>query len=92
MPARGRRPLGDALADDRRELRAALIGSHLAGLMLARYILKVPGAAAASPEDLVQAAGPVVQHYLTGPITGIEPERRKISSSRTADVTPSEHA
>ena len=60
--------LGDVLADDRRELRAALIGSHIGGLMLARYILKVPGAAAASPEDLVQAVGPVVQHYLTGTI------------------------
>ena len=60
--------LGDVLADDRRELRTALIGSHIGGLMLARYILKVPGAAAASPEDLVQAVGPVVQYYLTGTI------------------------
>ena len=60
--------LGDVLADDRRELRTALIGSHIGGLMLARYILKVPGAAAASPEDLIQAVGPVVQHYLTGTI------------------------
>ena len=60
--------LGDVLADDRRDLRVALIGSHIGGLMLARYILKVPGAAAASPEDLVQAVGPTVQRYLTGDI------------------------
>jgi AcrR family transcriptional regulator len=60
--------LGDVLAADRRELRAALIGSHIGGLMLARYILKVPGAAAASPEELVQAVGPTVQRYLTGDI------------------------
>jgi AcrR family transcriptional regulator len=60
--------LGDVLASDRRELRVALIGSHIGGLMLARYILKIPGAAAASPADLVQAVGPVVQHYLTGSI------------------------
>ena len=60
--------LGDVLADDRRELRVALIGSQLGGLMLARYILRVPGAAAASPEDLVQAVGPTVQRYLTGDI------------------------
>ena len=60
--------LGDVLADDRRELRTALIGSHIGGLMLARYILRVPGAAAASPEDLVRAVGPVVQHYLAGDI------------------------
>jgi AcrR family transcriptional regulator len=58
--------LGDAMAEDRRDLRIALIGSHIGGLMLARYILKVPGAAAASPEDLVQAVGPTVQRYLTG--------------------------
>ena len=58
--------LGDFLAGDRRELRAALIGSHIGGLMLARYILEVPGVAAATPEDLVQAVGPVIQHYLTG--------------------------
>ena len=60
--------LGDVLAGDRRELRVALIGSQIGGLMLARYILKVPGAAAASPEDLVQAVGPTVQRYLTGDI------------------------
>src|ERR1700761_8169679 len=48
---------------------AALIGSQVGGLMLARYILQVPGAAAASPEDLVQAVGPTLQRYLTGAIT-----------------------
>jgi AcrR family transcriptional regulator len=62
--------IGNSSASDHRELRAALIGSHMAGLMLARYIIKVPGAAAASPEDLAQAVGPVIQHYLTGTITG----------------------
>jgi AcrR family transcriptional regulator len=60
------RALGDVLADDQRELRTALIGSHMGGLMLARYLLKVPGAAAASPEELVHAAGPTIQRYLTG--------------------------
>ena len=68
-----RAALSDVLADDRRELRVALIGSHIGGLMLARYILKVPGAAAASPEDLVQAVGPTVQRYLTGDIGSAAP-------------------
>ena len=54
---------------ERRELRTGLIGSQIGGLMLARYVLKVPGAADASPEDLVRAVGPVVQHYLTGQIS-----------------------
>jgi AcrR family transcriptional regulator len=61
--------LGGVLAEDQRELRTALIGSHLGGLMLARYLLKVPGAAAATPEDLAQAVGPTVQRYLTGTLT-----------------------
>ena len=61
--------LGEVLAGDRRELRTGLIGSQIGGLMLARYVLKVPGAADASPEDLVRAVGPVVQHYLTGQIS-----------------------
>jgi len=81
--------LSDVLADDRRELRVALIGSHIGGLMLARYILKVPGAAAASPEDLVQAVGPTVQRYLTGDITSRDlPEGRTSPESHT----PGDHA
>jgi AcrR family transcriptional regulator len=61
--------LGDALADDQRNLRAALVGSQAAGLMLARYLLKVPGAAAATPEELARAVGPAVQRYLNGTLT-----------------------
>jgi AcrR family transcriptional regulator len=73
--------LGEVLAGDHRELRTGLIGSQIGGLMLARYVLKVPGPADASPEDLVRAVGPVVQHYLTGQIaqaavTGPESTRR----------------
>ena len=64
--------LGDVLADDQRELRAALVGSHLGGLMLARYLLKVPGAAAATPEELIQAVGPAVQRYLTGSLASTQ--------------------
>lgn len=66
--------LGDAMADDQRELRAALVGSQAAGLMLARYLLKVPGAAAATPEELARAVGPAVQRYLSGTLTRHDPE------------------
>jgi AcrR family transcriptional regulator len=76
--------LGDVLAKDRRELRVALIGSQVGGLMLARYILQVPGAAAASPEDLVQAVGPTLQRYLTGDIAPRDlPEARTSPESHT---------
>ena len=60
--------LGEVLASDQRELRTGLIGSQIGGLMLARYVLRVPGAADATPEELVRAVGPVIQHYLTGQI------------------------
>lgn len=79
--------LDDVLADDQRELRVALIGSHLGSLMLARYILKVPGAAAATTEDLIQAVGPAVQRYLTGTISSAEQPPRgeavKIAGARS---------
>ena len=65
--------LGDVLAGDQRELRAALVGSHLGGLALARYVLKLPGTASATTEDLVQAVGPTVQRYLTGPLSPAQP-------------------
>jgi AcrR family transcriptional regulator len=61
--------VGSAVAEDRRELRAALIGCHLAGLLLARYLLRVPGLTAATPAELVATVGPVIQHYLTGAIS-----------------------
>lgn len=64
--------LGAVVADDQPELRAALVGSHMGGLMLARYLLKLPGAATATPEDLVQAVGPAIQRYLTGTLTPAE--------------------
>ena len=77
--------LGDVLADDQRELRAALIGSHLGGLMLARYSLKVPGAAGATPEELTQAVGPTIQRYLTGTLTAqAQPPE---TAAKTAEAT-----
>ncbi len=59
------------VVDDQRELRTTLIGSHIAGLLMARYIIRVPGLADADPEQIAVAVGPVVQHYLSGPITTV---------------------
>lgn len=88
--------IGDVLAGDRRELRAALIGSHVGGLMLARYVLKVPGAAAASPEDLARAVGPVIQHYLTGTIAAdrlsAHPGRTRLPARRQRPAWPAQPA
>lgn len=56
------------VADDHAELRAGLVASQLGGLLLARYLIGVPALRDAEIDDLVAAIGPVVQHYLTGPL------------------------
>ena len=56
----------EIVADDRRELRAALIGAHLSGLLLARYLLEVHPLATADTAVLIDVAAPVIEHYLTG--------------------------
>jgi AcrR family transcriptional regulator len=60
--------LGELVEPDGRELRAALLGSQLTGLLLARYMIQVPGVAHATTEEIIQAMAPVLQHYLTGPL------------------------
>ena len=48
------------------ELRAALTGSALAGLIVARYVLRVEPLASADREELVARVTPSLQRYLTG--------------------------
>ena len=62
--------VSEVVADDDPQLRAALIGAHLSGLLLNRYLVKVHALAAADPTTLIDAAGPVIDHYLTGDLTG----------------------
>lgn len=47
------------------QLRASLAASQIAGLLVARYILQLPGVADASIDDLVARVGPTIQRYLT---------------------------
>ena len=51
-------------------LRAALAGSQVVGLIMARYIVQVHPIAAADPETLATAIGPTLQRYLTGELAG----------------------
>jgi len=46
------------------ELRASLVASQVAGLLIARYVVRLPALAAASVEELVARVGPTVQRYL----------------------------
>jgi len=47
------------------ELRASLVASQVAGILIARHVLKLPAVAAASVDELVERIGPNVQRYLT---------------------------
>ncbi|KKX99364.1 TetR/AcrR family transcriptional regulator [Microbacterium sp. Ag1] len=49
---------------DDADLRASLVASQIAGMLIVRYVLKLPALAAAPVEDLVARLGPTVQRYL----------------------------
>jgi len=46
------------------ELRASLVASQIAGMLIARYVLRLPALAAAPVDELVTRIGPTVQRYL----------------------------
>jgi AcrR family transcriptional regulator len=54
-------------------LRVTLAASHLVGLALARYVIKVEPLASAPTDTLVAAIGPAVQRYLTEDLPGVFP-------------------
>jgi AcrR family transcriptional regulator len=51
-----------------RDARASLVGTHLVGLVMTRYVLRLEPIASASAESLVDAIAPTLQHYLTGDV------------------------
>lgn len=53
--------------------RIPLVVSQLAGILLGRHVLEVPGLADAAAEDLVAAIGPTLTRYLTGPLDSPDP-------------------
>lgn len=57
--------IATALDVDDAELRAGLVASQVAGLLVARYVLRLPAVASASVDELVARVGPTVQRYLT---------------------------
>lgn len=55
-----------AIAPDRAEFRAVLVGSQLIGLAMARYIVGLEPLASANAEDVVASMGPAIERYLIG--------------------------
>ena len=58
--------LARAIGKPDAELRAVLVGSHVMGVALVRYIIGIEPMASAPKEKLVATVGPTVQRYLTG--------------------------
>lgn len=60
-----RRAIGPGAADA--HLRAELVGSHLMGMALGRYILRIEPLASSDPDTVAAWMGPALQRYLTHP-------------------------
>ena len=60
------RPLAESLDADAAEIRAALVGSQVVGLVMARYVVGVEPLAALAPDAVVAALAPTFQRYLAG--------------------------
>ena len=58
----------EALQVSQPTVRAALLGSELFGLAMARYVIRVEPIASASVDRLATWYGPTVQRNLTGPL------------------------
>jgi AcrR family transcriptional regulator len=52
-------------------MRAALMATQIAGLLTARYVLKIEPLATADPEIIVTAMAPNLQRFLTDPLPGV---------------------
>lgn len=51
-----------------RELRASLVSSQMAGLLITRHLLRLEPLASLPTDDVIRLVGPAVQRYLTGPL------------------------
>jgi AcrR family transcriptional regulator len=59
-----------AIAPDRAEFRAVLVGSQLIGLAMARYIVGLEPLASANSQEVVASMGPAIERYLIGDLGG----------------------
>jgi AcrR family transcriptional regulator len=60
-----------AVARDQAPRRAALVGSQLLGIAVARFVLQVPPIVELSDAELVDWLRPVIAHYLSDPAPGV---------------------
>ena len=61
--------LAAAITDDRPDVRAVMVGSHIVGVALARYVVLVEPLASMPAPEVVDLLAPTFQRLLTGPVT-----------------------
>jgi len=60
--------LASTLTDDEPLTRATLVGAHVVGLALARYVVLVEPLSTMPAAEVVDLTAPTLQHYLAGPL------------------------
>lgn len=60
--------LAAAITDDQPETRAVLLGAHVVGVALARYVVLVEPLASLPTDEVVEIIAPTFQRYLTEPL------------------------
>jgi AcrR family transcriptional regulator len=65
-------PLAAGLGSDHPEVRAALAGSQIVGLVMARQVVGLPALAALGSTELSRLIGPTLQRYLVDPLEGLD--------------------
>ncbi len=80
---------GQAIGRPDGQLRVTLVGSHLIGLAMARYVVGVEPLASADIETVIGIVSTVLQHYLTGDLNGQPPgDRPPFPPARPFGATP----
>jgi AcrR family transcriptional regulator len=60
--------IGQLLPPPDQQLRVSLVASHVAGVLLARHVLRLEPLASMSVDEVVALVGPTLDRYLTGPL------------------------
>jgi AcrR family transcriptional regulator len=62
-----------AIGADRPDIRAVLVGAHVVGIALARYVVQVEPLASLSASEVIELIAPTFQAFLTGPLMPLAP-------------------
>jgi AcrR family transcriptional regulator len=59
--------------------RAGLVASQVLGVIMGRYVLKLPPLVAQSSDDVARAIGPTLQHYLSDDLPSRQPKDLRVA-------------